>query len=79
MARQRHLSRAARARMAASLAPRAAGGLPAAVVERVTRLTVRQRKYLFALLDTGNVRLPVLQAGYQCKSVRSAETIVNVP
>lgn len=66
--------------LGASLAPRpaapsAAGDLPAVVVETVNRLTVRQRKFLLCLLDTGNVRRSVVAAGYDVKSPRSADDI----
>jgi hypothetical protein len=74
-ARQRHLSRAERARLGASLATRAAGDRRAVVVERVNRLTPGQRKFLFAFLDSGNVRRSVIAAGYNVKSLRSADDI----
>jgi hypothetical protein len=78
MARQRHLSRAARARLAASLAVHPAAEEPRKLaVLLCNTLTLNQWKYVVRYVETGNARQSVLDAGYRCKSARSADDIAQ--
>jgi|SRR5262245_2775665 len=88
-ARRRHLNRASRARLAASLATRQAAdsiggvarsGWPAdpterAVLERLNTLTLKQRHFVIRFFETGNARRSVIDAGYRCKNLRTADDI----
>src|SRR5262249_47315704 len=82
-ARQRHLSRAARARLGRALAPtpspagRRSADAERVVVELLSTLTLKQRRYVIRVLETGNARRSVLDAGYRCKNLRTADDIAR--
>src|SRR5262249_54814713 len=82
-ARQRHLSRAARARLGRALAPtpsppgRRSADAERLVVELPSTLTPKQRRYATRVLETGNGRRWVLDAGYRCKNLRTADDIAR--
>src|SRR5262245_46106906 len=57
------------------------GGLPLtarpAEVELLSAMTLKQRRYVIRLLETGNARRSVLDAGYRCKNLRTADDIAR--